>query len=75
LTRIPGSFFLRNLVERRGLLYQLVRRDFQQRYVGSAAGWLWGLIHPLVLLVSWTFVFQICMKVQLPRGCNCRGAR
>jgi len=21
-----------------------------------------------VLLVSWTFVFQICMKVQLPRG-------
>jgi len=68
LARIPGSFFLRNLVERRGLLYQLVRRDFQQRYVGSAAGWLWGLIHPLVLLVSWTFVFQICMKVQLPRG-------
>jgi len=50
------------------LLYQLVRRDFQQRYVGSAAGWLWGLIHPLVLLASWTFVFQICLKVTLPRG-------
>ncbi|MCW5982132.1 MAG: ABC transporter permease [Bryobacteraceae bacterium] len=66
--RIPGSYFFRNLVERRALLYQLVRRDFQQRYVGSAAGWLWGLIHPLVLLLSWTFVFQICIKVSLPRG-------
>lgn len=66
--RIPGSYFLRNLVERRALIYQLVRRDFQQRYAGSAAGWLWGLIHPLVLLLSWIFVFQICIQVQLPRG-------
>ncbi len=49
-------------------MYQLVRRDFEQRYVGSAAGWLWGLIHPLVLLLSWTFVFQICIQVKLPRG-------
>jgi len=66
--RIPGSFFLQNLIERRALLYQLVRRDFQQRYIGSAAGWLWGLIHPLVLLASWIFVFQICIQVKLPRG-------
>src|SRR4051812_12708436 len=29
-------------------------------------GWIWGLIHPLVLLVSWTFVFQYCMKQTLP---------
>jgi len=67
LGRIPGRYFLQNLVERRALIYQLVRRDFEQRYVGSAAGWLWGLIHPLVLLISWTFVFQICIKVELPR--------
>lgn len=68
MPRIPGTHFLRNLVERRALLYQLVRRDFQQRFVGSAAGWLWGVIHPLVLLLSWTFVFQICLKVPLPKG-------
>ncbi len=68
MIRLPGTLFLRNLYTRRALLYQLVRRDFEQRYVGSAAGWLWGVIHPLVLLLSWTFVFQVCMKVQLPRG-------
>jgi lipopolysaccharide transport system permease protein len=60
--------FLRNLVERRALLAQLVQRDFQQRYVGSAAGWLWGVVHPLVLLVSYIFVFQVCLKVKLPAG-------
>jgi ABC-type polysaccharide/polyol phosphate export permease len=45
---------------------QLVRRDFQQRYVGSAAGWLWGVIHPLVLLASYYFIFAICLKVPTP---------
>ncbi|MGD0199901.1 MAG: ABC transporter permease [Bryobacteraceae bacterium] len=68
MARFPGSHFLRNLVERRNLLYQLVRRDFTQRFVGSAAGWLWGVIHPLVLLVSWTFVFKVCLRVQLGPG-------
>jgi lipopolysaccharide transport system permease protein len=65
---IPGRLFVTNLVERRALLYQMVRRDFDQRYVGSAAGWLWGLIHPLVMLLVWRFVFETCMKIQMPRG-------
>lgn len=47
---------------------QLVRRDFQQRYVGSAAGWLWGAIHPLVLLLSYYFIFEVCLKTTLPPG-------
>ena len=68
MRRIPGRHFLRNLVERRALVAQMVRRDFEQRYVGSAAGWLWGVVHPLVLLLSWTFVFQVCLKIKLPPG-------
>jgi lipopolysaccharide transport system permease protein len=68
MKRWPGRHFLKNLVERRTLLFQLVRRDFHQRFIGSAAGWLWGVIHPLVLLLSWTFVFQVCLKMPLPAG-------
>jgi ABC-type polysaccharide/polyol phosphate export permease len=41
----------------------LVKRDFQQRYVGSAAGWIWGLIHPLVVLFSYWFIFGYILKV------------
>jgi ABC-type polysaccharide/polyol phosphate export permease len=62
----PGRHFLRNLVERPALVAQLVRRDFEQRYVGSAAGWLWGIVHPLVQLGVWWFVFQVCLKMTLP---------
>ena len=60
--------FLRVLADRRSLIYQMVRRDFEQRFVGSAAGYLWTLIHPLVLLLSWVFVFQFCLKVPPPPG-------
>src|SRR4051812_23294267 len=66
--RLPGTLFLRNLVGRRSLLFQLVRRDYEQRFVGSAVGWIWGLIHPLVLLLSWIFVFQICLQQKPPAG-------
>jgi ABC-type polysaccharide/polyol phosphate export permease len=64
--RIPGKHFLRILVERRALVAQLVRRDFETRYKGSAAGWLWGVVHPLVMLASYAFVFQICLKQTVP---------
>src|SRR6202161_1912391 len=64
--RVPGTHFLRNLVDRRSLLFQLVRRDFEQRFVGSAGGWGWGLIHPLVLLLSWVYVFGRVLGVTAP---------
>lgn len=66
--RLPGTHFARNLIERRTLIFQLVKRDFQQRYIGSAAGWLWGLIHPLVLLASYVFVFDFCLQMKLAPG-------
>lgn len=66
--KIPGRHFAKNLIERRTLIFQLVKRDFQQRYVGSAAGWLWGLIHPLVLLGIYTFIFSYCLGNKLDAG-------
>ena len=62
---LPGARFARNLVTHRSLLFQLVRRDFEQRFVGSAIGWLWSLIHPLVLLLCWYFAFTVCLKISL----------
>jgi ABC-type polysaccharide/polyol phosphate export permease len=56
------------LVQRRTLLFQLVRRDFELRFVGSVGGWIWGIIQPLVLLVSWYYIFVLVLKNNLPRG-------
>ena len=62
--QIAGNF-LGNLVKRRGLILNLVVRDFKQRYIGSSMGWLWAIVHPIVLLVSYTFVFAIIFKIRL----------
>jgi homopolymeric O-antigen transport system permease protein len=66
ITKVPGLGFLNTLVARRTLIYQMARRDFEQRFVGSVAGWIWSIVHPLVLLLSWVFVFQVCMKIPPP---------
>lgn len=66
--RIPGRHFARNLITGRALVVQLVRRDFQQRYVGSVAGWLWGVVHPLVQLGIWYFIFVKCLQQRMPPG-------
>ena len=48
------------------VLFQLALRDFRQRYVGSMLGWLWGLVHPLVLLGVYTFLFSHAFGARLP---------
>ncbi len=57
---------LRNLLNRRALIGNLVLRDFQQRYVGSSMGWLWAFVHPAVMLVSYTFVFGVVLQQKTP---------
>jgi lipopolysaccharide transport system permease protein len=60
-----AATFARNLGRRRGLILNLVVRDFKQRYIGSSMGWLWAAVHPIVLLASYTFVFAVVFKVRL----------
>lgn len=65
---IPGTYFARNLVKSKSLLFQLVKRDILQKYVGSAAGWVWSIIHPLVLWASYVFIFEYCLHQTLQGG-------
>ena len=57
--------FLRKLKQHRGLIKNMVIRDLKSRYVGSAMGFFWSVIHPLVLLASYTFVFSVVLKQPL----------
>lgn len=68
MAAFPGKHFLRSLFSGRTLLIQLVKRDFAKRFVGSAAGWIWGLVHPVVQIAVWTFVFQVCLNQSPPAG-------
>ncbi|HVS14442.1 MAG TPA: ABC transporter permease [Thermoanaerobaculia bacterium] len=47
------------------LLRELVKRDFQSRYAGSALGFAWALLQPLWQLALFTFVFSKVLRISL----------
>jgi ABC-type polysaccharide/polyol phosphate export permease len=51
--------FVRKVAANRNLLKNLILRDLKHRYVGSIGGFLWSVIHPIVLLVCYTFLFGV----------------
>jgi len=51
------SNFLRKIYVQRSLIRNFVVRDLRARYIGSFMGFFWSILHPIVLLVSYTFVF------------------
>lgn len=53
------STFFKKIYVQRGLIRNFVIRDLRARYIGSFMGFFWSVIHPIVLLVSYTFVFSI----------------
>src|SRR3954468_7547399 len=49
----------KKLKANRNLLKNLIIRDLKHRYVGSMGGFLWSVIHPIVLVVSYSFIFKV----------------
>lgn len=61
----PGSLFAGAWRERR-LIGQLVRREVLGRYRGSVVGLAWSLLHPLLMLAVYTFVFSVVFEAKWP---------
>lgn len=48
----------------RYLVWQLTKREVAGRYRGSHLGLIWSLIHPLVMLIVYTFVFSVVFQAR-----------
>ena len=59
----PASIF-QTFAAQRGLIIELIKRDFYGRYKGSFMGIAWSLFHPLLMLVIYTFVFSVALKAR-----------
>ncbi len=53
---------IKELYAYREMIFSLVRRDIKGRYKGSALGFLWTFINPLLQLGVYTMVFSIIMR-------------
>jgi len=55
----------RMLVIRRHVIATLTRRDLRGRYASSVLGLSWAVIQPLALLLLFTFVFSVVLRIRL----------
>jgi ABC-2 type transport system permease protein len=65
-TRSRDERALSQTTVRAELLRNLIRKDLKVKYQGSVLGFLWSLANPLLLLVVYTFVFQLVLKTGIP---------
>ena len=56
----------------RSLILDLARRDVIGRYRGSVIGIFWSLIHPILMLTIFTFVFSVVLKMRWTSELNSR---
>jgi ABC-2 type transport system permease protein len=62
-TAVPTRFGA--VWDRRRILWLLVSRDLKVKYAGSAIGYFWSVLEPLMLAGVYWFVFTILMKRQV----------
>jgi len=63
--RAAGRAFvypLRTIWQNRGLIKVMVRRDILGRYRGSFGGGFWTVINPLLLMLTYFFVFGVVLR-------------
>ena len=51
---------------RTGLILELAKRDFTERYSGSLLGAIWNLIMPAVMIFIYTIIFSRVMGARMP---------
>jgi lipopolysaccharide transport system permease protein len=54
----------RSIWRNRSLIRSMVRRDIAGRYAGSHAGIFWTVIHPLLLMLTYAFVFGLVLQTR-----------
>ena len=48
------------------ILRELIKRDFHSRYIGSALGVGWAVLHPFWQILLFSFVFSLVLKIPPP---------
>ena len=51
--------FIKDIIDKRSVILELVKRDIQQQYVGSFLGATWVILHPLLFVVVLYAVFSL----------------
>ena len=54
--------FIKDIYDKRSILYELAKRDFQQQYMGSYLGFIWVYLQPLLFITILYLVFTFGLR-------------
>lgn len=58
---------IKELYDYREMIFSLVKRELRGRYKGTALGFLWNFINPLLQLIVYTLVFSVIMRAGIEK--------
>lgn len=59
------SSSLREMMQYRELFLNLIARELRARYKGSRLGFVWSLLNPLMMMVVYTAIFSVVMRIPI----------
>ena len=60
--------FVANIYRHREMIRIMALRELSARYVGTLGGMAWFVVHPVMVVLIYWFVFDMGFKVQVPGG-------
>jgi lipopolysaccharide transport system permease protein len=69
----PSTEVVRRIISSRRLTVELAKRELLDRYAGQMAGAAWALLHPLLTLVVYLFLFSAILRLKIPAVGNSSG--
>jgi lipopolysaccharide transport system permease protein len=66
MSLFPGASFLVNsLVKNKRLLLEMTKRDISDRYAGQILGSFWAVIHPVMMISVYVFMFGVVFRTKV----------
>ena len=67
------QFLFGSLYKNRRLLTEMARRDISDRYAGQMLGSFWAVIHPVMIIAVYIFIFGVVFKTKVDIGVDVPG--
>lgn len=72
-TMATTRFLFGSIVKQRRLLLEMARRDVSDRYAGQMLGAVWAVVHPVMTIAVFIFMFAVVFRMKVDGGLDIPG--
>jgi lipopolysaccharide transport system permease protein len=72
-TTSATRFLFGSLIRNRRLLFEMAKRDISDRYSGQVLGVIWAVVHPVMTILVFIFMFAVVFRMKVDSGLDIPG--